>query len=331
MLFEALRDKVDLARHGGLHHRLPCAGASEVVETLIDATARSASTSRTSRRPRMAVIDVAGTPRSRSSAASAGSPRTGLETVIATLDETAYDGSNLLVERARPAVYRQALIESHRGQPARGRRARAARRHREPFRVQVASNKKILALLQDERFEHLVTRAEIEMIRSNVPWSRILRPGRTTYGDWRFELLSFVSDNRERLVLVASTTAATGSCSASRPTRTRGRRRSPSTPSAATSSSRSTSRSRRRCSRRSRTEHVQMRLKRFNINPYCIGGRYVGMMTRIGPGGDQRRRGRRDPPERRGPSGASCCSRRMTRRTSEVFSARPARPARPAR
>ena len=26
--------------------------------------------------------------------------------------------------------------------------------------------------------------------------------------------------------------------------------------------------------------HVQMRLKRFNINPYCIGGRYVGMMTR---------------------------------------------------
>jgi glutathione synthase/RimK-type ligase-like ATP-grasp enzyme len=26
---------------------------------------------------------------------------------------------------------------------------------------------------------------------------------------------------------------------------------------------------------------VQMRLKRFNINPYCIGGRYVGMMTRI--------------------------------------------------
>jgi hypothetical protein len=27
--------------------------------------------------------------------------------------------------------------------------------------------------------------------------------------------------------------------------------------------------------------HVQMRLKHFNINPYCVGGRYVGMMTRI--------------------------------------------------
>ena len=29
--------------------------------------------------------------------------------------------------------------------------------------------------------------------------------------------------------------------------------------------------------------HVQMRLKRFNINPYCLGGRYMGMMTRISP------------------------------------------------
>ena len=26
--------------------------------------------------------------------------------------------------------------------------------------------------------------------------------------------------------------------------------------------------------------HVQMRLKRFNINPFGIGGRYAGMITR---------------------------------------------------
>ena len=38
---------------------------------------------------------------------------------------------------------------------------------------------------------------------------------------------------------------------------------------------------------------TQMRLKRFNINPYCIGGRYVGMMTRISDQADQRRRRRR--------------------------------------
>jgi hypothetical protein len=27
--------------------------------------------------------------------------------------------------------------------------------------------------------------------------------------------------------------------------------------------------------------HMQMRLKRFNINPFGIGGRYAGMITRI--------------------------------------------------
>jgi hypothetical protein len=27
--------------------------------------------------------------------------------------------------------------------------------------------------------------------------------------------------------------------------------------------------------------HVQMRLKRFNINPFGIGGRFAGMLTRI--------------------------------------------------
>ena len=27
--------------------------------------------------------------------------------------------------------------------------------------------------------------------------------------------------------------------------------------------------------------HVQMRLKRFNINPFALGGRYAGMLTRI--------------------------------------------------
>ena len=64
-----------------------------------------------------------------------------------------------------------------------------------PFRAHVASNKKILALIQDERFEHLVAGAEGETIRQTLPWTRILRRGRTTYGDWRFELLSFVSEN----------------------------------------------------------------------------------------------------------------------------------------
>ena len=120
------------------------------------------------------------------------------------------------------------------------------------------------------------------MIRGNVPWSRILRRGRTTYGDWRFELLSFVSDNRERLVLKpASDYGGHGVML--------GIETDQETWEAAVAE------------HADRGDfivqeyipipeemfptiedgHVQMRLKRFNINPYCIGGRYVGMMTRI--------------------------------------------------
>ena len=180
-------------------------------------------------------------------------------------------------------MYRRALVEdmtedSPLAIAARERRAVVVN----PFRVHVAANKKILALLQDERFEHLVTRAELETIRATLPWTRILRRGRTTYGDWRFELLSFVRDNRERLVLKpASDYGGRGVMLGTE-----------------------TDQDEWEAAIEEHAEvgdfivqeyvpipeemfptiadgHVQMRLKRFNINPYCIGGRFVGMMTRI--------------------------------------------------
>jgi glutathione synthase/RimK-type ligase-like ATP-grasp enzyme len=151
-----------------------------------------------------------------------------------------------------------------------------------PFRVHVASNKKILAVLQDERFEHLLKRGEAETIRTTLPWTRILRPGRTTYGPWRFELLSFVCENRERLVLKpASDYGGRGVLL--------GRETDQDSWEAAVEEHADSSDHivqeyvpiPEEMFPAIEDGHVQMRLKRFNINPYCIGGRYVGMMTRI--------------------------------------------------
>jgi uncharacterized circularly permuted ATP-grasp superfamily protein len=194
-----------------------------------------------------------------------------------------YDGSRLRVHGG-PAelVYRRALAPEAAGSDL----AAAARDGRacvvNPFRASVASSKKILALLQDPRFEYLLTGDEADRIRATLPWTRILRPGRATYGPWTFDLLSFVSDNRERLVLKPASDyggrgvmlgietdqgawdatieehAALGDFIAQEyvaipeemfPIVEDGR--------------------------------VQMRLKRFNINPFAIGGRYAGMLTRI--------------------------------------------------
>jgi hypothetical protein len=146
----------------------------------------------------------------------------------------------------------------------------------------VANNKKLFALLDDPRFAHLVKPREAEAIAATIPWTRILRPGRVTYGDWVVDLLDFVSDNRARLVLkpaseyggtdvwlgieteqghwdrIIEQHAEHGDFVVQEyvpvpeemfPTVEDG--------------------------------HVQMRLKRFNINPFGIGGRYAGMITRI--------------------------------------------------
>jgi Glutathionylspermidine synthase preATP-grasp len=286
MLFQALREKVELPRVSEVFSTAYTPVLPEVVDTLLDAY-RSARGTHPDlpEKPRLAVVDVAGTPTvAEFRRVCRFAEDAGIETVIARLDELEYDGSQLVVGGA-PAhlVYRRALIETLTDESP---LATAARERRavvvNPFRANVAANKKILALLQDERFEHLLTRAEVETIRKTVPWTRILRRGKTTYGDWRFDLLSFVCDNRERLVLKPATDyggrgvvlgietgqadwEATIAEHADRsdfivqeyvpipeemfPTIDDGR--------------------------------VQMRLKRFNINPYCIGGRYVGMMTRI--------------------------------------------------
>jgi uncharacterized circularly permuted ATP-grasp superfamily protein len=120
------------------------------------------------------------------------------------------------------------------------------------------------------------------VLAETIPWTRILRPGRVSYGQWVVDLLDFVSDNRERLVLkpaseygghgvalgietdqaewdaIIAAHAESGDFVVQEyipvpeemfPTVEDG--------------------------------HVQMRLKRFNINPFGLGGRYAGMITRI--------------------------------------------------
>ena len=234
--------------------------------------------------PRLAVVDTADSPSVPEFRIICAAARAhGLEAVHGTLDDLAYDGS-LLRAHGEPVhlVLRRALLE----ELAEGDLIAAARDGRacivNPFRARVANNKKLFALLADPRFEHLVTPDEAAVIRATIPWTRILRPGRVTYGDWRVDLLAFVADNRERLVLKpASDYGGTGvhlgiETAASTwedllaehaprgdfvvqeyvpvpeemfPTVEEG--------------------------------HIQMRLKRFNINPFGIGGRYAGMITRI--------------------------------------------------
>jgi hypothetical protein len=234
--------------------------------------------------PRLALIDIEGCPavpefRIVCRAARAA----GVDATVATLAETVYDGSRLRV-RGEPVelVYRRALVDDvippDLVEPARDRRACLVN----PFRSRVANNKKLFALLGDSRFAHLVTSEEAVSIRATIPWTRILRDGRTSYGDWVVDLLAFASDNRERLVLKPASEYGGHGVSL-------GMETSQSDWDAILAEHAPLSDYvvqeyvpvPEEMFPTVEDGHVQMRLKRFNINPFGIGCRYAGMITRI--------------------------------------------------
>jgi hypothetical protein len=234
--------------------------------------------------PRLALIDVEGSPAvPEFRIVCAAAREAGLEALHATLDEVEYDGSVLRVQ-GEPVhlVYRRAMLEDlPEGDliaAARDRRAAVVN----PFRARVANNKKLFALLADPRFAHLVGDRERRAIAETIPWTRVLRPGRTRYGDWVVDLLDFVSDNRERLVLKPASDYGGHGVSLGMET----------------SAGEWDGLIHRHAEAADyvvqeyvpvpeemfptvEDGRVQMRLKRFNINPFGLGGRYAGMITRI--------------------------------------------------
>jgi glutathionylspermidine synthase len=285
VLYDGLRRAIDLPRVNAEFETAYTPMLPLLIETLLGAYGELRSErGDLPRTPRLALVDVEGSPSvPEFRIVCAAAKAAGIEALWGTIEEVTYDGSHLRV-RGEPVhlVYRRALLEDlPEGDliaAARDRRAAIVN----PFRARVANNKKLFALLQDPRFAHLVEERERRVIDETIPWTRVLRPGRTSYGEWVVDLLQFVSDNRERLVL--------------KPASDYGGHR--------VSLGMETDQSRWDRLIEDHVEeadfvvqeyvpvpeemfptvedgHVQMRLKRFNINPFGIGGRYAGMITRI--------------------------------------------------
>jgi uncharacterized circularly permuted ATP-grasp superfamily protein len=207
----------------------------------------------------------------------------GLTADHVTLDELRYDGSTLDAG-GEPAhlVYRRALLEDldQSDLVAAARDARVCIVN--PFRARVANNKKLMALLGDPRFSHLVEGDEAEAIARTVPWTRVLRPGRVGYGSWTIDLLPFVADNRERLVLKpASDYGGHGVALGMETTQDVWDAIIAEHAERADFIVQEYVPVPEEMFPTVEDGHVQMRLKRFNINPFGIGGRYAGSITRI--------------------------------------------------
>jgi uncharacterized circularly permuted ATP-grasp superfamily protein len=69
------------------------------------------------------------------------------------------------------------------------------------FRSKLIHKKAIFAVLTDEAYEHLFSKSELEVIRQHVPWTRHVRDRRTRRLTDEIDLLDFIEQQRDRLVL----------------------------------------------------------------------------------------------------------------------------------
>ncbi len=69
------------------------------------------------------------------------------------------------------------------------------------FRSKIIHKKALFAVLTDARHANLFTEEERAMITGHVPWTRQVRAGRSDYYGDEIDLLEFISERRNRLVL----------------------------------------------------------------------------------------------------------------------------------
>jgi hypothetical protein len=69
------------------------------------------------------------------------------------------------------------------------------------FRSELAHKKAMFGLLTDESLIAKFPAAERKAIREHVPWTRLVKAVKTTYGNKNVDLLEFIVQNREKLAL----------------------------------------------------------------------------------------------------------------------------------
>jgi uncharacterized circularly permuted ATP-grasp superfamily protein len=69
------------------------------------------------------------------------------------------------------------------------------------FRAKLLHKKSLFALLSDEDHQAALSPEERAAVAAHVPWTRVVRPGTTSYQGEQVDLLPFAAANRDRLLL----------------------------------------------------------------------------------------------------------------------------------
>ncbi len=131
----------------------------------------------------------------------------GIPTVICDPRELVFGGGVLTAQGSRiDLVYRRVLVNDILARPAECRALVDACAVRavcmaNSFRCKLAHKKSFFAILTDPEHEHLFSPAELAVIRSHVPWTRVLDDVDVVKGEWTGDLMELARAWREHLVL----------------------------------------------------------------------------------------------------------------------------------
>jgi len=131
----------------------------------------------------------------------------GYETVVAQPQECAFDQGKLFVAGAPvELVYRRGATQWWLSNPAEYSEILKAYRAgaicmANALNSKLAGKKSLMAVLQSEQMADKLTEEEKDIVAKHIPWTRIVRPGATTYDGQTVDLLPFLRENRANMVL----------------------------------------------------------------------------------------------------------------------------------
>ncbi|HEX8882397.1 MAG TPA: hypothetical protein VF749_20285 [Candidatus Acidoferrum sp.] len=162
-------------------------------------------------KPQIAIVDWEGVPTwSEFEILEARFQNLGIPTLIADPRQLEWDGKSLAVKGQKiDLVYRRVLINDIVSKPAECSAlvkayAAGAVCVANNFRCKIPHVKAFFAVLTDEQNGALFSLSERELIRKHIPWTRVVRDVKTAHYGGTVELLPFIREQRESLVLKPS-------------------------------------------------------------------------------------------------------------------------------
>lgn len=119
-----------------------------------------------------------------------------------------YDGKKLMLDGDEVHLIYRDAIQEFLDEPYFGHTDAALNAYRDgnicfinPFSSRVGGLKSILAVMHDDQFANLFTEEQREAIKKYIPWTRLMREGKTDYHGKTVDLAGHVRDNRAKMVL----------------------------------------------------------------------------------------------------------------------------------